>query len=337
MLEKWKKGMLVLALGLCCAWQTAFGAAAGAERSTVGAGQPALVYEGDPGSDDAVALFLLKQNSLVPDLALAAYGNGPEKQMSRNLVLVTRDLAMDLPVYHGADRPWKGRKPKYRQPGFQGKDGLLGLSGTLEKRSQGWDGKDGQPGTLEAARERLKKYQSITYIVTGPLSTLATLLQDPDIKGRIHRVYVAGGSLAGTDPEGESEENFAKDPRAVQAVLASGVDLTIFPRELTGTQYIGKQEIQVFSRSGQWPEFLGLIQANQAAHEKAGEEPAAVLPAVFPVLYQLDPEQFVVEDRRVKADAKGRLEEDPQGTLVHVVLGVNPRFQWRALEKTFSR
>ena len=51
----------------------------------------------------------------------------------------------------------------------------------------------------------------------------------------------------------------------------------------------------------------------------------------------MDPDQFAVEDRRVIVDKTGRLTEDPQGTLVHAVLGVNPRYQWRMLEKIFSQ
>ena len=62
-----------------------------------------------------------------------------------------------------------------------------------------------------------------------------------------------------------------------------------------------------------------------------------MLPAIFPVLYQLDPSQFAVEDKRITVDKNGQLQEDPQGTLVHGVLGVNPRCQWRALEKAFAR
>lgn len=82
-MENVKKKVLALVLGFCCAWQMAWGTVlAVAEKEAGKTGIPALVYDGDPGSDDALALFLLKQNSLVPDLAFATYGNGPEKQMS---------------------------------------------------------------------------------------------------------------------------------------------------------------------------------------------------------------------------------------------------------------
>lgn len=193
-MENVKKKVLALVLGFCCAWQMAWGIVlAAAEKEAGKTGIPTLVYDGDPGSDDALALFLLKQNSLVPDLAFATYGNGPEKQMSSNMVLVTGALAMDLPIYQGADRPWKGRKLKFKESGFNGKDGLLGLASMLKEKSQGRDRKTLQPGDLEEAQKQLKKCRHITYIVTGPLSTLAGLLQDPEVKSRIDRVYLVGG------------------------------------------------------------------------------------------------------------------------------------------------
>lgn len=242
-------------------------------------------------------------------------------------------LDLDLPAYHGADRPWKGKKWKAPREGFHGKDGLLGLSGALKEKAEKAGRELQKPGSLEEARDRLKTLYHISYISAGPLSTLAGLLQDPRIRSRMDRVYLVGGSLAGET----AEFNFAQDPKAVRAVLESGVDITLFPVELTATQYVEEEELQKLARYGTWPEFLELLRANQGAHARQGEEPAAVLPALFPVLYRMDPDQFAVEDRRVTVDKTGRLTEDLQGTLVHAVLGVNPRYQWRMLEKSFSQ
>lgn len=331
-----QKKLALLVAGLLCACTFSIPGISGAAAGDT-AGAPSLVFDSDPGSDDALALFLMKQRQVVPDLVLATYGNAPEKQTSSNLVLVLGDLELDLPVYHGADRPWKGKKPRYREPGFNGKDGLLGLSDTFRDKNEKNGRKLVQPGSLEEAREKLKQHRHITYVATGPLSTLAALVQDPDIKSRIDHVYILGGQLAAPDPETPGEANFAWDPKAVKIVMESGLDITLFPVELTGTQYIEEEELQNLSRQGTWPEFMDLIRANQAAHAKAGEENAAVLPAIFPVLYQLAPEQFAVEDRRITVDKNGQLQENPQGTLVHAVLGVNPRYQWKALEKSFGQ
>ena len=329
-----RKKTAALVLGALLGCQLGWGALpAGAAAPEDLSGKTALAAEVDPGSDDALALFLMKRSGQVPDLALSTYGNAPEKQTSTNLGLTLQVLDLDLPVYHGADRPWKGKKWKAPRDGSNGKDGLLGLSGALKEKAEKAGRELQKPGSLEEARDRLKTFHHIAYITAGPLSTLAGLLQDPRIRSRMDRVYLVGGSLAGET----AEFNFAQDPKAVQAVLESGVDITLFPVELTATQYVEEEELQKLARYGAWPEFLELLRANQGAHARQGEEPAAVLPALFPVLYRLDPDQFAVEDRRVTVDKTGRLTEDPQGTLVHAVLGVNPRYQWRMLEKSFSQ
>ena len=320
-----RKKTAALVLGALLGCQLGWGALpAGAAAPEDLSGKTALAAEVDPGSDDALALFLMKRSGQVPDLVLSTYGNAPEKQTSTNLGLTLQVLDLDLPVYHGADRPWKGKKWKAPRDGSNGKDGLLGLSGALKEKAEKAGRELQKPGSLEEARDRLKTFHHIAYITAGPLSTLA---------GRMDRVYLVGGSLAGET----AEFNFAQDPKAVQAVLESGVDITLFPVELTATQYVEEEELQKLARYGAWPEFLELLRANQGAHARQGEEPAAVLPALFPVLYRLDPDQFAVEDRRVTVDKTGRLTEDPQGTLVHAVLGVNPRYQWRMLEKSFSQ
>lgn len=329
-----RKKTVALVLGALLGCQLGWGALpAGAAAPENLSGKTALAAEVDPGSDDALALFMMKRSGQVPDLVLSTYGNAPEKQTSTNLGLTLQVLDLDLPVYHGADRPWKGKKWKAPRDGSNGKDGLLGLSGALKEKAEKAGRELQKPGSLEEARDRLKTLYHISYISAGPLSTLAGLLQDSRIRSRMDRVYLVGGSLAGET----AEFNFAQDPKVVRAVLESGVDITLFPVELTATQYVEEEELQKLARYGTWPEFLELLRANQGAHARQGEEPAAVLPALFPVLYRLDPDQFAVEDRRVTVDKTGRLTEAPQGTLVHAVLGVNPRYQWRMLEKSFSQ
>ena len=240
-----RKKTAALVLGALLGCQLGWGALpAGAAAPEDLSGKTALAAEVDPGSDDALALFLMKRSGQVPDLVLSTYGNAPEKQTSTNLGLTLQVLDLDLPVYHGADRPWKGKKWKAPRDGSNGKDGLLGLSGALKEKAEKAGRELQKPGSLEEARDRLKTFHHIAYITAGPLSTLAGLLQDPRIRSRMDRVYLVGGSLAGET----AEFNFAQDPKAVQAVLESGVDITLFPVELTATQYVEEEELQKLAR-----------------------------------------------------------------------------------------
>lgn len=332
-----KISVLVLGTLLACTLGAGAALAEPAVPGTVDSSAPALVYDGDPGSDDAFALFLLKQNGQVPDLALATFGNAPEKQTYTNTVLITRALSMKVPVLAGADRPYKGKKLKNWKGGFNGEDGLYGIAETWRKKLGLPKDQLKSSGDLETAKKHLKQLHHITYIATGPLSTLAGLLQDPDIKNRIDRVYIMGGSLWENLGEGNYEFNFSRDPRAVEQVLKSGLDVTLFPLDLTNSQIVDEPEIQKLTGYGTYPEFLELLRGNQAAHAQRGMENAAVLHDIFPVLYLLDAGKFTGEDKKLAVDTQtGALREAPDGAMVHVVLGVNPRTQWRALERAFQ-
>lgn len=252
---------LVLGTLLACTLGAGAALAEPAAPADVDISAPSLVYDGDPGSDDAFALFLLQKN-----------GQGPD---------------------------------------------------------------------LDLAKKQLKQLHHITYIATGPLSTLAGLLQDPDIKNRIDKVYIMGGNLWEDLGEGQNEFNFAQDPKAVDQVLKSGLDITLFPLDLTNNQIVDEPEIQKLAGYGTYPEFIQLLRGNQAAHAQRGMENAAVLHDIFPVLYLLDPEPFTAEDKKLAVDtATGALTEAPDGTTVHVVLGVNPRTSgkpWNGLSKINQR
>lgn len=332
------KKMTALVLGGLLACSLGAGTAAAADFSDLQPEAPALVYDGDVGSDDAFALFLLKQNGQVPDLALATFGNAPEKQTYANTVLVTRALDMKVPVLPGADRPYKGKKLKNWKGGFNGEDGLYGIAEAWRKKLGLSKDQLESSGELEMAKKQLKQLHHITYIATGPLSTLANLLQDPDIKSRIDKVYIMGGSLWEDLGEGNTEFNFSRAPKAVDQVLKSGLDITLFPLDLTNSQIVDEPEIQKLAGNGTYPEFVELLRGNQTAHAQRGMENAAVLHDIFPVLYLLYPDKFTGEDKKLAVDTEtGALTEAPDGATVHVVLGVNPRTQWRALERAFQK
>lgn len=338
----WKLGkkMTALVLGalLACTLGAGSAWAETVAPETVDISAPSLVFDGDPGSDDAFALFLLQKNGQGPDLALATFGNAPEKQTYANTVLLTKALDLKMPVLPGADRPYKGKKLKAWKGGFNGDDGLYGISEAWRKKLGLSKNQLESSGDLDLAKKQLKQLHHITYIATGPLSTLAELVQDPDLKSRIDKVYIMGGNLWEDLGEGQNEFNFSRDPKAVDQVLKSGLDITLFPLDLTNSQIIDEPEIQKLAGYGTYLEFIELLRGNQAAHAQRGMENAAVLHDIFPVLYLLDPDQFTGEDKKLAVDTgTGALTEAPDGATVHVVLGVNPRTQWRALERAFQK
>src|SRR4051794_21816947 len=88
-----------------------------------------VIFDTDPGVDDAMAIFLLLQS---PEFALEAvttvFGNVDVEQTTRN-ALILLDIAghPDIPVAPGAGRPLMPRRQ--RQPGGAVVHGDNGLGG----------------------------------------------------------------------------------------------------------------------------------------------------------------------------------------------------------------
>ncbi|MBA4062954.1 MAG: hypothetical protein C0501_04460 [Isosphaera sp.] len=90
----------------------------------------------------------------------------------------------------------------------------------------------------------VKERDGVVIVALGPLTNVARLLADhPDLKPRIARVVVMGGSVAiGYDgkPKPEPEWNVKTDVAAAKAVFASGVPLTVVPLDATATVRLEK-------------------------------------------------------------------------------------------------
>jgi inosine-uridine nucleoside N-ribohydrolase len=90
----------------------------------------------------------------------------------------------------------------------------------------------------------VKERDGVVIVALGPLTNVARLLKDhPDLKPRIARVVVMGGSVAvGYDgnPKPEPEWNVKTDVAAAKAVFAAGVPLTVVPLDATATVRLEK-------------------------------------------------------------------------------------------------
>lgn len=82
----------------------------------------------------------------------------------------------------------------------------------------------------------------VKILMTGPCTNIAEVLREyPELKTKIHRVFVMGGALyvkgnvEEVGHDGSAEWNIYNHPNAFQEVLSSGVPMTLVP--LDATQY----------------------------------------------------------------------------------------------------
>lgn len=183
-----------------------------------------LIFDCDPGHDDAVALMMLLAHPETFDLMgiTTVAGNQTIGKVTRNALALTEYLgASQVPVSAGAEKPLvREAEP---QPEAHGESGLDGPK--LPEPVKPVTGKhavDFMKETLLAAEE------PVTILATGPLTNVALLLMTcPEARGHIDRICIMGGSLQSGNILPKAEFNIYHDPEAARIVFRSGIPVVM--------------------------------------------------------------------------------------------------------------
>ena len=201
-----------------------------------------LLYDCDPGQDDAIALLyaLGSKNIDVQSISVVG-GNIDVDQCARNALqlLEIADRA-DIPVYKGSSKPLE--RPLIMLPHVFGPTGMAGAEHLPQPTIK--------PQSKSAIDYLCDDFALDTIVATGPLTNLAMALQrKPSLSDQIEILIIMGGCVR-PDPvfnlmgnltvkgtkEGKAEYNFAVDPEAVQIVFQSGIkNIAMIGLEVTRT------------------------------------------------------------------------------------------------------
>jgi pyrimidine-specific ribonucleoside hydrolase len=192
-----------------------------------------LILDTDPGVDDAFALALACASGEIDLIAVTSvFGNVPlEHTTSNALRLLALCGREDVPVAAGASRPLVHTQPQ-RARHAHGADGLSGNAGTLPERRKGVE----PVGAVALMAEVLQSAtEPVTIAAVGPLTNVALLLAAyPELRDKIGRLVIMGGSLAGGNITAGAEFNIWSDPEAARRVLVEEtVPTTLVPLDLT--------------------------------------------------------------------------------------------------------
>ncbi len=197
-----------------------------------------IVLDVDPGHDDAVAILLA---CAAPELDLLAVttvaGNVPLEKTTNNalrvLSLVGRD---DIPVAAGAAGPLV--RPLHTAEDIHGETGLDGPEipdPTFEPVAQ--DAKDLIADAVSGSPE------PVTLVPVGPLTNIALFLREyPELKERVARIVLMGGSMGHGNTTPAAEFNIYVDPEAAREVFESGLPITMVGLDVTHQAGVGPEE-----------------------------------------------------------------------------------------------
>jgi purine nucleosidase len=207
-----------------------------------------ILLDCDPGEDDALAILLAVSKNLDLMALVCGFGNSSaEKTYKNGAGLLALAKATDIPLFKGAEEPYRPHpweKEIVSAGDFVGENGLCGISLPTPPDSIMAGSNLPQDKRLDTIVDYLRDKGPLTYIVTGPCTTLAHILNrlGEQAKDIIKQVIIMGGALDAAGNTGPinpetgkpyAEFNFYCDPFAVARVFASGLPVTLVPWDLT--------------------------------------------------------------------------------------------------------
>jgi purine nucleosidase len=182
-----------------------------------------IIFDTDPGTDDALALMLALNS---PELDVRAItvvpGNVTASQGLENaLRMVSLANRCDIPIAAGAQHPLLQKL--ITAEFWHGKNGLANIELPLSKCKV--DSHFGPDLIIQMVHATPHE---ITLVPVGPLTNIAlAVLKDPSIVPLVKEVIIMGGSITGGNVNAAAEANIYNDPEAAQIVFQAGWPLTM--------------------------------------------------------------------------------------------------------------
>jgi purine nucleosidase len=182
-----------------------------------------IIFDTDPGTDDALALMLALNS---PELDVRAItvvpGNVTARQgLDNALRMVSLANRCDIPVAAGAQHPLFQKLITAQF--WHGKNGLGNIELPASKCNV--DSRFGPDLIIQLVHAAPHE---ITLVPVGPLTNIAlAIAKDPSIVPLVKEVILMGGSVSGGNVNAASEANIFNDPEAAQIVFQAGWPVTM--------------------------------------------------------------------------------------------------------------
>ena len=261
-----------------------------------------IIFDTDPGTDDAMALMLALTS---PELDVRAITVVPgnvtaEMGLENALRMVSLANRCDIPVAGGAKHPLFQKLITAEM--WHGKNGLANIELPASKCKA-----DPRFG-LDLIIEMIHKYpHEITLVPVGPLTNIALAIsKDPSIVPLVKEVIIMGGSITGGNVNAAAEANIYNDPEAAQIVFQAGWPLTMSGLEVGNKAMLSPKYLEQLSKThGPINDFIAqvakyLVGLSAKFGDGSGSpmyDPSAVGIAIDPTLVKTQEMHVDVETR----------------------------------------
>jgi inosine-uridine nucleoside N-ribohydrolase len=258
-----------------------------------------MILDVDPGHDDAVAIMLACGAPEVDLLAVTTVaGNVPLERTTDNALRILSLIGhTDVPVAAGAPSPLV--RPLHTAENIHGASGLDGPEIPVASFEP-----DGRGATELIAKAVRESPEPVVLVPTGPLTNIASFLREhPELRERISRVSLMGGSIGLGNTTPAAEFNIYVDPEAAREVFESGLPVTMVGLDVTHQAGAGPAERERLRSVGHLGNVVaGLLEFFAGTYERVygfGSPPLHDPVAVAAVL-----EPDLLKTRRMRVDVE---------------------------------
>jgi len=266
-----------------------------------------VIFDTDPGIDDAMALLFLKAQ---PSLRLAAittvFGNAEVEITTRNALYLAQRFGIDAPVYAGAPRPLTiDRRPA---PTFIHGDDGLGDTGVV----QGFAAEPAEGRAADRIVEIVRANPGrVTLLAVAPLTNLALALErDPGIATLVKDVVIMGGAFAWNGRRGNAtpaaEANVHNDPHAADIVFTAAWPVTAIGLDVTSHCVASHDDAAELAEGGEAGRFLwDISRGYETLYRRRNQLDGCCLHDVAAAAYLVAPELFTLRSGPVRVVTEG--------------------------------
>ena len=263
-----------------------------------------IIIDTDPGIDDAIAIFLAFSSDKLDIRALTTVaGNITLDKASKNALDLVAYIGSDVKVSMGSDRPLL--RDIHTAEWVHGETGLgtvvLPSSEIKLHEKKAWDTIYEEAQACEGKLE---------IICLGPLTNIAiTLIKYPQIKDKIKRITLMGGScyLGNTTPS--AEFNIYVDAEAADIVFSSLIPITMVGLDATNKAIVNEREInEITSINSRVSEVVkGFLMSNVEFRKKYFGLEGAIIHDALAVAAVIEPTIIEKKDYYVAIETAGEL------------------------------
>jgi inosine-uridine nucleoside N-ribohydrolase len=267
-----------------------------------------VIYDTDPGVDDAMALVF---QALHPDIELlgltSVFGNATIETTTRNARLLAGRFAAGVPVAQGAAAPLKRRAPE-PLAWIHGDNGLGNIA-LDTAQAAALDARPAHRFMIDTVRAHPGE---VTLLAVGPLTNLAlALADDPRIAALVKQVVIMGGAF-GTDGvlgnvTPAAEANILGDPDAADIVLGAAWPVAIVGLDVTQRTIMSHAYLAALrDRGGPAGQFVWDVSRHyEAFHEQSAQLAGIYVHDSSAVAFVLAPQLFKTRSGPVRVLTDG--------------------------------